>query len=96
MGYDYLLGISVGEEIRPPRGFGFVRNISHASTLTFMEMDGTCIDGPIAKADAATVVVQPYGKPPVTIPRPDLLQISQGDALILRGQFVGECRYQLI
>lgn len=47
-----------------------------------MELDGTCIDGPLSKADAATVVVQPYGKPPVTIPRPNLLQISQGDARI--------------
>ena len=96
MGYDYLLGISVGEEIRPPRGFGFVEEHLARVHPHVHEMDGTCIDGPIAKADAATVVVQPYGKPPVTIPRPDLLQISQGDALILRGQFVGECRYQLI
>ena len=71
-----------GKKFGPQEGSDSLRNISHASILTVHELDGTCIDGPIAKAGAATVVVQPYGKPPVTIPRLDLFQISQGDALI--------------
>lgn len=57
-------------------------HIPHSSTLTFIERDGTCIYGPIASADAIKVEVRPYGKPPVSIPRSDLLQISQGDALV--------------
>lgn len=47
-----------------------------------MERDGTCIDAPISAADASTVILQPNGKSPVAIPRKDILQISQGDALL--------------
>jgi hypothetical protein len=57
-------------------------HISRSSTLTFVEQDGTCIYGPIAGADATKVEVRPFGKPPVTISRSDLVQIRQGDALI--------------
>ncbi len=57
-------------------------HIPHSSSLTFIEQDGTCIDGPLAGADATKVEVRPYGKPPVTISRSDLLQIRQGDALV--------------
>jgi hypothetical protein len=61
---------------------GSLSHIPHSSTLTFIEQDGTCIDGPIAASDATKVEVRPYGKPPVTISRSNLLQIRQGDALI--------------
>jgi hypothetical protein len=63
-------------------GSGSLNHVSHSSTLTFIEQDGTCIDGPIGAADAAKVEVRPYGKPPVTIPRSNLLQIRQGNALL--------------
>jgi hypothetical protein len=61
---------------------GSLSHISHSSTLTFIEQDGTCIDGPIAAADDTKVEVRQFGKPLVTIPRSGLLQIRQGDALI--------------
>lgn len=40
------------------------------------------MEAPISKADAHTVTIQPYKKPPITIQRDDLLQVRQGDALI--------------
>lgn len=57
-------------------------HVSRASSLTFMERDGICIDAAISKIDATEITVQPYGKPPITIQRSDLVQISQGDALL--------------
>ena len=59
-----------------------LRQVSHSSSLVFMERDGTCIDGPVSKLSAKTITVQPNGKSMVTIKRADLLQISQGDALL--------------
>jgi hypothetical protein len=59
-----------------------LRHISHASSLTFTERDGTCIDGPILKVGPTTITVQQYDKPPITIERANLVQISQGDALL--------------
>ena len=57
-------------------------HVSRASSLMFMERDGTCIDAAIIKIDATEITVQPYGKPPITIQRTNLVQISQGDALL--------------
>ena len=71
-----------GRIVHSQESSGSLSHISHSSTLTFIERDGTCIDGPIAAADATRVEVRPYGKPPVTISRSDLLQIRQGDALV--------------
>lgn len=51
--------------------------VSRASSLMFMERDGTYIDAGISKIDATEITVQPYGKPPITIQRKDLVQISQ-------------------
>lgn len=56
--------------------------VSRASNLMFMKRDGTCIDAAISKIDATDITVQPYGKPPITIQRTDLVQITQGDALL--------------
>jgi hypothetical protein len=54
--------------------------ISHSSTLTFMAKDGSCFYGPIAKIDPKSVTIT--AQPPVTIQRNDLLQVSQGNALV--------------
>jgi hypothetical protein len=54
----------------------------HSSSFTFMKKDGSCVDGPISRIDPKVVTIRQYQKPPVTIQRNDLLQISQGDALV--------------
>jgi hypothetical protein len=56
--------------------------VSHSASLTFTKRDLACVEGPISKADVHTVTIQPYKKPPIVIPREDLLQVSQGDALL--------------
>jgi hypothetical protein len=56
--------------------------VSRASSLVFVERDGTCLDAVISKIDATEITVQPYGKSPITIQRSNLVQISQGDALL--------------
>jgi hypothetical protein len=73
----------------PWSGFAFaqqgrdsLKRVTHSASLTFMRKDGTCVDGPISKIDPKTVTVQQYQKPPILIPRQDLLQVSQGDALV--------------
>jgi hypothetical protein len=58
------------------------KSVTHSASLTFMKKDGACVDGPISKIDPKTVTVQQFQKPPVMIQRNDLLQVSQGDALI--------------
>lgn len=61
-------------------------HLSHSASLTFVQRDGTCIIGPISKADATTITVQPYNKSPVILRRDDLFQVSQGDAIIYSGR----------
>lgn len=56
--------------------------VSHSASLMFVKRDKTCVEGPISKVDAHTVTIQPYKKAPITIQRDDLLQVSQGDALL--------------
>jgi hypothetical protein len=59
-----------------------LQNVTHSASLTFMKKDGSCVDGPISRIDPKTVTIQQYQKPPVTIQRSDLVQVSQGDALV--------------
>ena len=59
-----------------------LNGVSHSASLTFLKRDGTCVSGPIAGVDEKAVTVHPYGKEPVKIQRTDLLQVSQGDALL--------------
>jgi hypothetical protein len=61
---------------------GSLRGLKHSASLTFMEKDGTCVDGPIFKIDPKAVSIQQVQKPPVTILRNDLVQVSQRDALV--------------
>lgn len=59
-----------------------LRHVSHSATLTFVQRDGTCIDGSISEITATTITVQSHGKPLLTIGHADLVQISQGSALL--------------
>jgi hypothetical protein len=63
-----------------------LNHLSRSATLTFVQRDGTCINGAITKADSTTITVEPYQKPPVTLTRSDLFQISQGNALLYSGR----------
>ena len=63
----------------PPNGLG---QVTHSATLTFFLRDGSCVFGTIAKADAKILTVNPASGKPVSIKRDDLLQVSQGGALL--------------
>jgi hypothetical protein len=54
----------------------------HSASLTFMRKDGSCVDGPISKIDPKSVTISQSAQPLVTIQRNDLLQVSQGNALV--------------
>jgi len=54
----------------------------HSASLRFMRKDGSCVDGPISKIDPKSVTITQSAQPPVSIQRNDLLQVSQGDALV--------------
>ncbi|HEY1903672.1 MAG TPA: hypothetical protein VGG56_14660 [Terracidiphilus sp.] len=56
--------------------------VTRSASLTFIKKDGTCVDGPISRIDPKTVTVQQNQSQPVLIPRKNLLQVSQGDALV--------------
>ncbi len=62
-------------------GRGPIRT-DHAASLTFMQRDGSCVTGLILKIDPKVVTVRSSQPPSVTIRRQDLLQVSQGDALV--------------
>jgi len=55
-------------------------SVTHSSSFKFVERDGFCVYGKISKADANSVTVQPLDKPPMH--KDDLLQVSQGNALL--------------
>lgn len=57
-------------------------SVSHSATLTFVQRDGTCMRGTITKADAISVTVEPFKQQPITLQRDNLLQVSQGNALL--------------
>ncbi len=59
-----------------------LQGIGHAASLTFMKKDGSCADGPIAKIEPKAVTITQTAQPPVILQRSDLLQVSQGDALV--------------
>jgi hypothetical protein len=57
-------------------------HITPQASLMFMKLDGRCIRGTIAEIDAATVTVQPFKQTPIVLKREDILQVSQGTALL--------------
>jgi hypothetical protein len=57
-----------------------LQRVPHSASLTFIRKDGSCVDGPISKIDPKSVTIT--AQPPVTIQRSDLLQVSQGNALV--------------
>jgi hypothetical protein len=57
-------------------------SVTHSSSFKFVERDGTCLYGKISRADATSITVQPFQKPPMTLPKDNLLQVSQGNALL--------------
>jgi len=58
------------------------RTVRPSPSLTFLEKDGTCVEGLIRKIDPKTVTVQPEQKPAVVLRRGDLLQVSQAGSLV--------------
>lgn len=76
-----LIGI-ICHTVRSQTGIDSVKRVSRRSTLTFMVQNGTCIYGTPLGIDNTQITVQQDGKPSITIKRADLLQISQGDALL--------------
>ncbi len=59
-----------------------LESVTHSSSFKFVERDGACVYGKISKADATSITVQPFEKPPITLHKDDLLQVSQGNALL--------------
>lgn len=55
---------------------------SKSSTLTFVTKNGTCLRGTISNANTASIIVQPFKRQPVDLHGDDLLQVSQGNALL--------------
>jgi len=53
----------------------------HASTLTFMKKDGSCVKGAIARIEPKAITIRPAQPPPVAIKRVDLLQAREGDSV---------------
>lgn len=56
--------------------------VSHSSTFNFVERNGTCVRGTVSEANAKTVTVDSLGKTSITFQKGDLLQVSQGNALL--------------
>jgi len=59
-----------------------LQKAGESSTLTFVMRDGACLRGTVAKADAASITVQPFKQKSVGLRRDELLQVSQGNALV--------------
>jgi hypothetical protein len=59
-----------------------LRHVSPSSSVAVVERNGTCLYGPISTADANSLTIHVYGKAPVTIQRPEIIAVSQGDALL--------------
>lgn len=57
-------------------------SVTHSSSFKFVERNGTCLYGKISGADATSITVQPFKKPPIAIQKAGLLQISRGNALL--------------
>jgi hypothetical protein len=56
--------------------------VTHQSSLVFLQRDGTCVEGTIAKADAGSIMVRRPQGAQVVLPREALLEAAQGDALV--------------
>jgi hypothetical protein len=59
-----------------------LRKAGASSTLTFLTKDGSCWRGTVLKADPTSITVQPLKEKPVGLRRDELLQVSQGNALV--------------
>jgi hypothetical protein len=57
-------------------------SVTHSASFKFVERDGTCVYGKVLKADATSITMQPFEKPPITRQKKGLLQVSQGNALL--------------
>jgi hypothetical protein len=58
------------------------QSVAGSASFTFMKKDGSCADGPIAKIEPKAVTITQSAQPPVVLRRGDLLQVSQGSALV--------------
>src|SRR5271166_4612088 len=58
-----------------------VERVAPSTSLTFMMRDGSCVTGPILKIEPKVVTVRAQSGP-ATIARQELVQASQGDALV--------------
>jgi hypothetical protein len=58
------------------------QRVPPSTSLTFMKRDGSCVTGPILKIEPKRITIQQPPSAPVAIERNDLLQASQGDALV--------------
>lgn len=61
---------------------GALERTGHSSTLIFVTKDGACMRGTISKVYPDSITVQPFKQQPVNLYRDNLLQISQGSALL--------------
>jgi hypothetical protein len=61
---------------------GKVERAAPSTSLTFMKRDGSCVSGPILKIEPKIVTVKQAQSAPAAVERRDLLQASQGDALV--------------
>lgn len=57
------------------------KTVPHPASLIFIQKDGTCVEGTIARIEPKAIVVQTTQAPAVKIKRSDLLQASQDDSL---------------
>lgn len=59
-------------------GWNNLSRVSHSSSLTFIKRDASCESGTVLKADGTSVTIKRYQRPPVTIPKQELLQAGEG------------------
>jgi hypothetical protein len=55
--------------------------VTISASFNFMKKDGSCVAGPILKIEPSVATVREQ-MGPATIPRRELLQVSQGDSLV--------------
>lgn len=59
-----------------------LKHVTHSASLTFFLKNGACICGTISKVDANAIIVNRTPQGPITLQRDNLLQVSQGTALL--------------
>jgi len=63
-----------------PQASDPMNHITHSATLTVLRRDTTCVHGTLKSANASAITLDlPDPRPSVTIPRPDILRVSDGD-----------------